>query len=146
MIPRVGDPVRPGIRYRHRPGVYAVLVRDGRVLLTFQADPVPEYQLPGGGMDAGEAPVAALHREVLEETGWRIAVRSRLGAFRRFTFMPDYDIWAEKVCHIYLARPALPRSGPTEPGHSAIWAEPARAVKLVANDGDRLFLARALGL
>ena len=146
MIPRVGDPVRPGIRYRHRPGVYAVLVRDGHVLLTFQADPVPEYQLPGGGIDAGEAPVAALHREVLEETGWRIAVRSRLGAFRRFTFMPDYDIWAEKVCHIYLARPSLPRSDPTEPGHSAIWAKPARAVELVANDGDRLFLARALGL
>lgn len=146
MIPRVGDPVRPGIRYRHRPGVYAVLVRDGRVLLTFQDDPIPEYQLPGGGIDAGEAPVAALHREVLEETGWRIAVRSRLGAFRRFTFMPDYDIWAEKVCHIYLARPALTRGDPTEPGHSAVWADPARAVELVGNDGDRLFLARALGL
>ncbi|MFN4129613.1 MAG: NUDIX domain-containing protein, partial [Paracoccaceae bacterium] len=71
---RFGEPVKPGQKYRPRPGVYAVLIDGAHVLTTHQADPVPEYQLPGGGIDPGEHPVAALHREVLEETGWKIAI------------------------------------------------------------------------
>src|SRR6056297_3137964 len=94
MIPRVGEPVRRDMRYRQRTGVYAILPRDGAVLLTHQAEPLSEFQLPGGGIDAGESPVAALHREVFEETGWRIARPIRVGAFRRFTYMPEYDLWA----------------------------------------------------
>ncbi len=144
-IRRVGDPVRPGIRYRHRAGAYAVLVRDGAVLLTFQEAPVPEYQLPGGGIDPEESPLRALHREVLEETGWRIGSARRLGAFRRFTFMPDYDFWAEKICHVYLARPALSLGAPSEPGHTAVWTPAALAPGLIANEGDRAFLEQVLG-
>ena len=88
MIRRYGETVRSGQRYRLRPGVYAILPRGGDLLVTFQSEPVPELQLPGGGLDAGEDPVRALHREVYEETGWHIAAPRRLGAFRRFTFMP----------------------------------------------------------
>ncbi len=144
MIPRIGEPVRTGVRYKTRPGAYAVLVRDGKVLLTHQARPYPEFQLPGGGIDPGESPVATLHREVLEETGWCISVKRRLGCFRRFTYMPEYEFWAEKICHVFLARPAYERGAPTEPDHIAMWAEPAIAPELVGNDGDRLFLRKAL--
>ena len=52
-IRRVGDPVRAGMRYTHRPGAYAVLARGAQVLLTHQEEPVPEFQLPGGGIDSG---------------------------------------------------------------------------------------------
>lgn len=144
MIPRIGERTRPGVRYKARPGIYAVLVRNGSVLLTHQSKPHPEYQLPGGGIDPGEHPIPALHREVMEETGWRIGVLRRLGAFRRFTYMPEYDLWAEKVCHIFSARPSLRTGPPLEPGHSAVWAEPDAAISLVANDGDRIFLKQAL--
>lgn len=146
MIPRVGDAVRPGIRYTTRPGAYAVLIRDGKVLLTHQSHPYAEFQLPGGGIDPGEGPVRALHREVLEETGWRISIHRRLGCFRRFTFMPEYEIWAEKICHVFLGRPALTRDLPSESAHTAIWVAPGLAPELVGNDGDRLFLRRALRL
>lgn len=144
MIRRYGEPVAPGQRYRRRPGVYAVLMREGQVLLTHQAQPLPEFQLPGGGIDRGEHPMAALHREVMEETGWHIANLRRLGAFRRFTYMPEYDLWAEKLCMIYLARPTLRIGPPTEPGHSAHWVSPDAALDLLDNDGDRDFLALAL--
>lgn len=140
MIPRVGEGVRRGRRYRQRPGAYAVLLRGEDVLLTFQEAPVPEFQLPGGGIDPGESPLPALHREVYEETGWRIAAPRRLGAFRRFTYMPEYDLWAEKVCHVYLARPTRRIGPPTEAGHEAVWAPLAVARDLLANDGDRMFL------
>lgn len=140
MIRRFGEPVRNGVRYRQRPGVYAVLIRGDRVLLTHQRSPVPEYQLPGGGIDDGESMMRALHREVLEETGWTIAGPKRLGAFRRFTYMPDYALWAEKVCHIYLARPTLHQGPPSEAGHSAIWVPAKSAAATLSNEGDRAFL------
>jgi 8-oxo-dGTP diphosphatase len=141
MIRRYGEPVKAGQWYKRRPGVYAILARDGMILTTHQAAPVPEYQLPGGGIDAGEHPVAALHREVREETGWKIAVGSRLGAFRRFTYMPEYDLWAEKVCTVYLARPIYRLGPPTEAGHLAVWMTVPQALEQFGNEGDRAMLA-----
>ena len=116
------------------------------ILTTLQAEPWPEYQLHGGGIDAGEQPIAALHREVMEETGWHITNVRRLGAFRRFTYMPEYDLWAEKLCSVYLAKPVLRIGPPTEPGHQAIWMDPLDAVTLLGNPGDRAMLAGALQL
>jgi len=144
MIPRFGEARRFGQGYRRRPGIYAILIRDGRILLTHQAEPEPEFQLPGGGIDPGESPLAALHREVFEETGWRIAPQRRLGAFRRFAYMPEYDLWAEKLCTVWLARPLRRIGPPTEPGHSVHWTEPARALDMLGNPGDAALLHRAL--
>jgi 8-oxo-dGTP diphosphatase len=145
MIRRFGEPVQPGQHYRRRPGVYAVLWRAGEVLVTHQDRPQPEFQLPGGGIDPGESPLRALHREVYEETGYSIARPRRLGAFRRFTYMPEYDLWAEKLCTVYLAWPVRRLGPPTEPGHDAVWMQPGAAAELLANAGDRHFLRMALG-
>lgn len=144
MIRRYGEPVKPGQRYTRRPGVYAVLLDGAHILATHQAEPVPEFQLPGGGIDKGEQPLSALHREVYEETGWKIAVRRQLGAFRRFTYMPDYDLWAEKVCTVYLARPIRRLGPPSEAGHTAVWLPVEEAFSRLGNDGDRAMLARLL--
>ena len=144
MIRRYGEAVKPGQQYRRRPGVYAVLLRGGRILTTFQQSPVPELQLPGGGIDPGENPLAALHREVFEETGWKIDAPRRIGTYRRFTFMPDYDFWAEKVCTVWLARPVLRHGPPGEPGHTAVWLTPGEALELLGSEGDRAMLARVL--
>ncbi|NEX48070.1 NUDIX hydrolase [Pseudotabrizicola algicola] len=141
---RYGEAVKPGQIYRPRPGVYAVLLRGDRVLTTHQAEPLPEYQLPGGGIDPGENPIPALHREVFEETGWKLAVIRRLGAYRRFTYMPEYDKWAEKICTIFLARPILRLGPPIEQGHQAIWMSAEEAKEKITNVGDRAFLAHAL--
>ena len=144
MTARYGEPPESGRRYTLRPGAYAILPRNGAVLVTHQAEPWPEYQLPGGGIDAGESPIAALHREVFEETGWRIARPRRLGAFRRFTFMPEYDLWAEKLCIIYAAFPVRPVEAPREPGHTAHWVPPDVAVDVLGNPGDADFVRRCL--
>jgi 8-oxo-dGTP diphosphatase len=145
MIRRYGEERRKDRTYVLRRGVYALLPRAGALLLTHQQAPVPEFQLPGGGIDPGESPLAALHREVWEETGWRIAAPRRLGAFRRFTYMPEYDLWAEKLCVVYRAHPVRPLGAPTEPGHSALWADPASAAAIVGNDGDRAFILHYFG-
>lgn len=145
MIRRYGEPPKAGQRYIRRPGVYAILLRQGQILMTHQASPEPEFQLPGGGIDPGEHPIPALHREVIEETGWHIAVQRRLCTFRRFTHMPEYDLWAEKLCTVYLARPVMRLGPPTEPGHTAIWMPAATAAEVLGNPGDRAMLQRVLG-
>ena len=144
MIRRFGEAVKAGQRYRLRPGVYAVLMQGNDILVTHQAEPNPEFQLPGGGIDAGEGAVRALHRECLEETGWRIAVLRRLGAFQRYCYMPEYDLWARKICHIYLCRPVLRLAEPADPAHRAVWMPVETAMDLLAISGDRHFLRLAL--
>lgn len=143
---RYGESVKRGQTYRPRPGVYAVILRGSSLLATHQQSPVPEFQLPGGGIDPGEHPIPALHREVFEETGWRIAITCKMGAFRRFTYMPEYDKWAEKICTIYLARPVIKLAPPSEPGHTAVWLPAQDGLSLLGNDGDKSFLAKALNL
>lgn len=142
MIRRFGTPPQKGRQYRLRPGVYALLPLNGQLLVTCQHAPEPELQLPGGGIDPGEYPIPALHREVHEETGWKIAAPRKLGAFRRFTYMPEYDLWAEKLCHIYCARPLRQISPPLEQEHEALWLSPREAIEHLGNSGDRHFAAR----
>jgi len=139
------EPIVPGRRYRERQGAYAVIL-EGRDLLVTWEDGEREFQLPGGGLDPGEGALAALHRECLEETGWRIRVLRRLGAFQRYVYMPNYDMWAHKVCHVYLARPVRRLGPPSEAGHAALWMPAATALGKLAVEGDRAFLARALRL
>jgi 8-oxo-dGTP diphosphatase len=142
---RWGEAVERGRRYRHRPGAYAILWREGEILLTLQAEPELEVQLPGGGVDPGESALRALHREVREETGWSIAGARRLGAYRRFAFMPDYGFWAEKVCQVWIARPVRRLGPPSEAGHLAFWASPEAALEMLGSDAERDFLRGVLG-
>jgi len=114
------------------------------LVVSHAAEPAPEVLRPGGGVDPGEQPLGALHREVYEETGWTLAGARRLGAFRRFTYMPEYDLWAEKVCTIYLARPGLRLGPPSEVGHVALWLPLSDAADLLDTSGDRLFVRRLL--
>lgn len=144
MIRRFGSPPVTGTGRRRRPGSYAVLWRAGRVLLTHQLAPEPEFQLPGGGIDPGESPLRALHREVREETGWRIAAPRLLGSYRRFADMPEDGLQVEKRCLVWLARPVLRRGPPTEAGHSAHWFTGPEALERLADPGARHMLGLAL--
>ena len=57
---------------RQRVAAYAVIVRDGEILLARispSISPTEQWTLPGGGIDFGEHPDDAVVREVHEETG-----------------------------------------------------------------------------
>ena len=144
MNRRFGQPPDPSRVYTPRPGVYAIIDAGDASLATFQEEPRPEVQLPGGGIDAGEQPIRALHREVLEETGYGIHATRRLGMFHRYTYMPEYDLFAQKLCHIYLAQLGPRRGAPREPGHSAVFLPWDAATERLAVSGDRYFVAAVL--
>ena len=69
-----GDPALPQER---RLAAYAVVLRDDEVLLSRLADRIAgreQWTLPGGGVEHGEDPRAAVVREVREETGLDVVV------------------------------------------------------------------------
>ncbi len=142
---RFGTPPEPGRTYTPRPGAYALITRGRRILLTEQAEPEPEVQLPGGGIDPGEHPLPALHREVYEETGWKIAPIRHFTTYRRYTYMPEYDLFAMKIAHIYLCRAVLRLGPPTEPLHRAFWADITDAPSLLGPEGDAATVRAFIG-
>lgn len=138
---RLGTPPRPGLHYRDRPGAYGILLRGGEVLLAEQAG---ELLLPGGGIDPGESPVQALHREVIEETGWRIGPARRVGVFARHCWLIEEKWFARKIQHIYLARPIRPLGPPLEPDHTPVWMRAADAPDRLAVEGEAMALEAVL--
>jgi len=74
------EPVLEFTDYDTRLGAYAVVVRDGRVLLALWNEPeVPTWTLPGGGVELDESPDEGAIREVLEETGYDVELGPLLG-------------------------------------------------------------------
>lgn len=143
---RIGEPVRQGVDYRDRRGAYGLVTGPRGLLCVWQKD---ELQLPGGGIDPGESPIAALHREVMEETGWRIAgpdggLPRRIEAFQRYVWLWDYAYWARKVQAIYLARAVARIGPPLEAEHRPVWLAPERAAQALHIRGDRETVLRAL--
>jgi ADP-ribose pyrophosphatase YjhB (NUDIX family) len=65
-------------------GAFALLLDDdSRVLCVKQNYPPHEWTLPGGRVEPNESPLAALHREIKEETGCRIAIERHVGTYAR---------------------------------------------------------------
>lgn len=65
---------------RTRVAAYAVIIGDGGLLLSrFVFGDEPQWTLPGGGLDHGEDPLAAVVREITEETGYECEVDRLLG-------------------------------------------------------------------
>ena len=77
------------IDYDTRLGAYAVIERDGHVLLALWNEPsVPTWTLPGGGVELHETVEEAVVREVREETGYDVELGALLGV-DTFVMAPD---------------------------------------------------------
>lgn len=68
-MPTLHRDAAAGLPYRRGVGVM-VLNRDGQVLVARRIDmPSEAWQMPQGGIDAGESPIEAAQRELCEEIG-----------------------------------------------------------------------------
>src|SRR5438132_4082624 len=66
-----------------RIGVFALIFDDqGRILLGHRRD-IDWWNLPGGGMEAGETVDEALRREVYEETGLVVEIEQLVGVYSK---------------------------------------------------------------
>lgn len=96
-------------RYPDRPivGVGAVVLVDGKVVLVKRAhEPLlGEWNLPGGGVEAGETLREACAREVLEETGLIVEVGETIEVFDRIMRDDDGRVQYHFVLVDYVCRP-----------------------------------------
>jgi 8-oxo-dGTP diphosphatase len=65
-----------------RVSVFAIIFEHGQVLLAHRRD-IDWWNLPGGGMEAGETVEEAMCREVREETGLEVEVEKLVGVYSK---------------------------------------------------------------
>lgn len=88
------------IKRRITLGVRVMMIDGERVYLlrhTYQ----PGWHLPGGGVEAGESTETSAAREVLEETGYRLAGPLELFAFYHNTLTTNRDHVALYLCRSF---------------------------------------------
>jgi 8-oxo-dGTP diphosphatase len=110
-------------RVNRRDSAFAVIVRDEHVLLV-RARRRRRWQLPGGGLKRTETPHQALRREVDEETGLAVRVRTLTGSYRRSD--GSYAL----VFVVTVARDAEP-AGPRNEIRRQRWVRTQKALRLL---------------
>lgn len=121
--------------------VAAAIVRGGCLLAARRVGPpalAGLWELPGGKVEPGETPNAALHREIAEELGCRIELGDRIGA--------DWPLPAGAVMQVWSARltGGEPEPGPAHDELRWLPADRLAEVEWLAPDRPLLPLLAAL--
>lgn len=77
-------------KFIFRPGIYGVLIEDGKILLSKQFD---GYDFPGGGIEINETIIEALEREFFEETGLKVKALKVLYTTSMFYYSRQGKYW-----------------------------------------------------
>ena len=83
----------------YRPGAGAIVLNAaGLVFVAERLDAPGAWQMPQGGLDAGEDPRAGALRELAEETGIRsVAMLAQTKEWLRYDFPPNFETrWGKK--------------------------------------------------
>ncbi|MDT7538297.1 MAG: hypothetical protein QOI82_1882 [Actinomycetota bacterium] len=114
--------VPDGPRFEHhvvrtpRPAVGTVVHETGGILLLWRHRFITGtwgWEIPAGGVDAGESAVDAAAREVLEETGWRAGPLTRLHGYHPTNGLSDQRF------ELFAADGATQVGPPSDPGESS---------------------------
>lgn len=120
--------------------VGAAIVRDGRVLAARRTAPCAtagRWELPGGKVEPGEKPEAALIREIDEELGCTVAVSHWLAG--ESVISPQLALWVAVV--------TLTRGEPVAREHDRLrWLSADELDAVDWLDSDRPFLTELGGL
>jgi 8-oxo-dGTP pyrophosphatase MutT (NUDIX family) len=123
-----------------------VLNRQGQVLVVNQRG--RSWSLPKGHVEAGEDPLAAARREILEESGVAaLTLVKPLGSYeRRRIGASGGESGSElKTLTFFLFTTETDSLRPRDPDNpEARWAAPAAAVELLTHPKDKEFLRRIL--
>lgn len=139
-VRQFGEP-RPGVECRVREGAYVIVVDRDRILVI---DDGRRFFLPGGGFEAGEDALAALRREVREETGHVLTEATPFQRARQWVFDEPTGEAVNKDCHFFLGELGDRAAQPLSTDGVARWAPQAAALDLMAEEASRWAVSVAL--
>ncbi len=123
--------------YRDRPGSYAVIEKEAKVLLV-KIMGWGKYFLPGGGIDEGESAMQALHREVGEETGFLVNILDKIGHANEYIYSPKVGGMVNKIGVFYTAEVVKEDlSLKIEADHQVEWHSVEEAIELLYLNCDK---------
>jgi len=122
-MPRFSD-APPGVVCHPRRAAYVVIRRnDGHVAAVHvPGEGKNRYWLPGGGVDAGETPEAAITREVREKLGRTIRLTGRIGEAVQVFDAADDACWYEMAAAFFNGELDGQPGGSGE--HELCWLDP----------------------
>ncbi len=133
-----------------RVGSYVIVIGDDRVLLVRWVEgPVPEWTLPGGGMEFGESAEACAVREAREETGLDVVIDRLLGVHDRYIPVEQRLSAGDLPLHLHKVFYQGHVTGgelttTSDPGNDrAAWIDLADVAELVREQGVDVALALA---
>jgi len=121
----------------HQQGAYAVIFdSSGRVLVVRTSN--GHCYLPGGRIEPGETPAAAVAREIGEECGWAAELLAPICRRHQPIFGGAVSLDALHW------RARLTRPLASIPEHELLWLSPAEAARCLHRSADRAALAASL--
>ena len=137
---------RPGLDYIHRPAVFGIAERDGRLacVRVDRGDGHAYFDLPGGALDGEETEQQALAREFAEETGLIIQPVDRLSEAAQY-FLKSDGTPVNNVGGVWLVNvTGADPSAKQEADHELVWLEPLRALFSLRHEAHSWAVARWL--
>ena len=129
-VRQFGSPSGDAADVPDRPGAYGVTTHDDRVFVVRWRG---QCFLPGGGIEPGERPEAALRREILEETGFEVLRAFPLATAAQFTTHLPTGRFVNKRCAFF--RVVLgPQTGHPARDHEPLWVDLAEVDLLLAEE------------
>jgi len=136
--------------YPERPiiGVGGVVISDGRVLLVRRAGPPLQgrWSIPGGILEVGETLIEGVRRELAEETGIDVRVRTLIEVFERIDRDPSGKLQYHFVVLDYLCEAARGTARAGSDVTEVAWAAPAELEKYALTEIASRVILRAFEL
>lgn len=123
----------PGLDYRKRTGVYAVIFHQEKDKILTVRNEIGHHFLPGGGIKENESHVECLEREMMEETGYCVSIGSYIGHAMYYFFSRKGDPLLGEG-HFYLVELNEKMLEPMEDEHAPVWMDRKDAKRLLIHE------------
>lgn len=115
-----------GIEYINRIGVYGIVFNnEGKIALIKTPG---EFFLPGGGIENTESHRMCLHREFMEETGYKISIGKYIGKASLY-HVTKTNKYMNGIGYFYYVKLNEKISESIENDHELLWKEPKECVE-----------------